>query len=98
MPNLHNLRVKTLFESMLIFLGVGFLGLGIETAQAAPPSAYDMFKPASFFGAEMSPSGRYLATVRSTLEKVCLDKYGQTATAKKQNCNEEKNPTVQFTM
>lgn len=76
--------------SMLIFLGFGFVGLGMATAQAAPPSAFDMFKPSSFFGAEMSPSGRYLATVRSKLEKVCLDKYGQTAAAKKQNCKEEK--------
>ncbi len=87
MKNTGYARMRVLGYLLTIIV---FLGLAPTIAFAAPPSAFDMFKEPRFSMAELSPSGRYLALVRSETKRVCLDSYDRVKKDKPEKCRENR--------
>jgi dipeptidyl aminopeptidase/acylaminoacyl peptidase len=85
MKNTGCARMRVLGYLLTIIV---FLGLAPTIAFAAPPSAFDMFKVPEFSKAKLSPSGRYLAVVRSKIVIVCVDSYGKARPENKQDCKD----------
>lgn len=78
--------IAKIYKSLTAIL---LTALSTTTAYAAaPPSAYDMVKPATFTSVELSPSGRYLAYLMVAHEKYCFDGDGQMVDLDKGTCGE----------
>ncbi len=86
MINIGAVRLRVLACLLAIFV---FLGFAPVVAFAEPASAYEVFKTPLYSKAELSPSGRYLATVRSRTERVCVDSYERVKVGREQKCKEK---------